>query len=225
MTVKANGKWLNVSEIRFFRSLDVIVFEDDKIKYSLLERTAESLVLEENNENNHFEYISQCTYEFVNPNRIRWFRKANGSRINMPTKESSSYETVLEQDYVKLLPTISKISESSIQLMKYNLVWNNEKQVIEFNKLMDLPLTMGITEAIDLEAMKYLVDKAKILDEEFKLEGMKILLEKLDQTLFVSFFNNNKRGLVMPIKEIDEEKVILYGLPKEPFEIMADRIV
>jgi hypothetical protein len=143
----------------------------------------------------------------------------------MPTKESSSYETVLEQDYVKLLPTISKISESSIQLMKYNLVWNNEKQVIEFNKLLDLPLTMGITEAIDQEAMKYLVDKAKKLDEEFKLEGMKILLEKLEQTLFVSFFNNNKRGLVMPIKEIDEEKVILYGLPKEPFEIMADRIV
>ena len=84
---------------------------------------------------------------------------------------------------------------------------------------------MGITEAIDQEAMKYLVDKAKKLDEEFKLEGMKILLEKLEQTLFVSFFNNNKRGLVMPIKEIDEEKVILYGLPKEPFEIMADRIV
>ena len=53
---------------------------------------------------------------------------------------------------------------------------------------------------------------------------MKILLEKLDQTLFVSFFNNNQRGLVMPIKEIDEDKIVLYGLPKEPFEIIAERI-
>jgi hypothetical protein len=54
MTVKANGKWLNVSGIRFFPGLDVIVFEDDKIKYSLLERTADSLILIENNVRNLF---------------------------------------------------------------------------------------------------------------------------------------------------------------------------
>jgi hypothetical protein len=225
MTVKANGKWLNVSGIRFFPGLDVIVFEDDKIKYSLLERTADSLILIENNVRNLFENVSQCRYEFLDPNRIRWFRKANGHKIIMETKESTTYEAIIEQDYVKLLPTISNISESRIQLLKYNLVWNNERQVIEFNKLFNPPVNGGTKESYEKEAMKSLMENLKNVRDEYMFEGMKILLEKLDQTLFVTFFNNNQRGLVLPIKEIDEEKLILYGLPQEPFEIMAERII
>ena len=222
--MKSIEKWLNVSGIRFFKSLDIIVFHDDNIKYSLLERTNDGLILRENNEQNHFENISQCTYDFVNPNRIRLFRKANGHKIIMETKESTAYETILEQDYVKLLPTISKISESRIQLMKYNFVWNHENQIIEFNKILNPPANAGTQESFEKDAMKSLMENLKNLKDEYKFEGMKILLEKLDQTLFVSFFNNNQRGLVMPIKEIDVDKVVLYGLPKEPFEIIAERI-
>ena len=142
----------------------------------------------------------------------------------METKESTAYETILAQDYVKLLPTNSNISESRIQLMRYNFVWNNEKQVIEFNKILNPPLNAGTQELYEKEAMGSLLENLKHLKNKYKFEGMKILLEKLDQTLFVSFFNNNQRGLVMPIKEIDEDKVVLYGLPKEPFEIIAERI-
>ena len=72
--------------------------------------------------------------------------------------------------------------------------------------------------------MNSLQEDIKNLKDEFRFEDMKILLEKLDQTLLVSIFNNNQRGLVMPIKEIDEDKIVLYGLPKEPFEIIAERI-
>lgn len=222
--MKSIEKWLNVSEIRFFQSLDIIIFHDDIIKYSLLERTNDGLILTENNAQDHYENISHCTWQFVNSNRIRFFRKANGHKIIMGTKESTSYETILEQDYVKLLPTISKISESRIQLMKYNLVWNNEKQVIEFNKILNPSANAGTQESYEKDAMKSLMENLKNLKDEYRFEGMKILLEKLDQTLFVSFFNNNQRGLVMPIKEIDEDKVVLYGLPKEPFEIKAERI-
>ena len=221
--MKSIEKWLNVSEIRFFRSLDIIIFNDD-INYSLLERTNRGLVLTENIVQDHYENLSRCSYEFVNPNRIRLFRKANGHKIIMETKESTAYETILAQDYVKLLPTNSNISESRIQLMRYNFVWNNEKQVIEFNKILNPPLNAGTQELYEKEAMGSLLENLKHLKNKYKFEGMKILLEKLDQTLFVSFFNNNQRGLVMPIKEIDEDKVVLYGLPKEPFEIIAERI-
>lgn len=224
MTLKSNEKWLNVSGIRFFRSIDIIKFHDDIIAYSLLERTNDGLILMENNAQDHYEKISQCTYESVNPNRIRFFRKANGHKIIMETKESTSYETILEQDYVKLLPTISKISESRIQLMKYNFVWNNEKQVIEFNRILNPPANVGVQESYKEEAQNSLQEDIKNQKDEFRFEGMKILLEKLDQTLLVSIFNNNQRGLVMPIKEIDEDKIVLYGLPKEPFEIIAERI-
>ncbi|WP_255420145.1 hypothetical protein [Aquimarina sp. AD1] len=40
----------------------------------------------------------------------------------------------------------------------------------------------------------------------------------------ISFFYNNRRGLVLFIKEIDETKAVLYGLPLEPFDIVAKRI-
>tara|TARA_R110002049_G_scaffold15417_1_gene63026 strand:+ start:2941 stop:3618 length:678 start_codon:yes stop_codon:yes gene_type:complete len=224
MTLKSNEKWLNVSGIRFFPSIDIIKFHDHIIAYSLLDRTYDSLILTENIAPDHYENISQCNYEIVNANRIRLFRKANGHKVIMETKESTSYETILEQDYVKLLPTISKISENRIQLMKYNFVWNNEKQVIEFNRILNAPVNAGIQESYKEDTMKSLQEDIKNLKDEFRFEGMKILLEKLDQTLFVSFFNNNQRGLVMPIKEIDEDKIVLYGLPKEPFEIIAERI-
>ena len=222
--MKSIEKWLNVSEIRFFRSLDIIIFNDDIINYSLLERTNRGLVLTENIVQDHYENLSRCSYEFVNPNRIRLFRKANGHKIIMETKESTAYETILAQDYVKLLPTNSNISESRIQLMRYNFVWNNEKQVIEFNKILNPPLNAGTQELYEKEAMGSLLENLKHLKNKYKFEGMKILLEKLDQTLLVSIFNNNQRGLVMPIKEIDEDKIVLYGLPKEPFEIIAERI-
>jgi hypothetical protein len=49
-------------------------------------------------------------------------------------------------------------------------------------------------------------------------------LEKLDQTLLISIINNNIRGLILPIKEVDDEKMILYGFPEIPYEVRAERI-
>lgn len=204
MSKNTKGKWINVSEGRPFRGLDIIIFKNEKINYSILENTKNNLNLKENKEKNAFENISQLNFEFINPNRIRFYRKGKTHKVISET-ESVTENSSFEQDYVKLIPTISTISESRIQLMKYDFAWNNENQVIEFNRILDKP-------------------EIQEMNKRLNREGMKILLEKLDETLFISIFNNNERGLVMPIKEINENKVVLYGLPIEPFETTAERI-
>ena len=81
----------------------------------------------------------------------------------------------------------------------------NWKLIIEFNKILDKPYIQEMNEKINQE-------------------GHKILLEKLDQTLFVSIINNNIRGLILPIKEVNDTRMILYGFPEKPYEVIAERI-
>lgn len=201
LSTKTDGKWINVSEMRPFRDLDMITFENDKVNYSVLQSTENELNLKEKKVENHSENLSDLKFEFINPNRIRFYRKGKKHTVINET-ESKTEDKIFEHDYVKLIPTESKISESRIQLLKYNFEWNNEKGVIKFNKILDKP-----------EMLK-----------KSGYTGRKILLEKIDDTLLISTFHNNHKGLVLPIKEIDEIKAVLYGLPVEPFETIAERI-
>ena len=205
MTDKFQGKWLNVSEGRPFGYPYFIEFENGIIKHSLLKEISEDLLIPESKEDKFNENISSIIkLETLSPNRIRIFRKGIKHTV-VNDKETKTEDAIFEDDYVKLLPTKSFLSESRIQLMKYDLNWNDEKLTIEFNKILDKP---------------YIQEMNKRLNRE----GMKILLEKLDETLIVSILNDNERGLVTPIKVVDEEKMILYGFPIEPYEVIANRI-
>ncbi|WP_299215240.1 hypothetical protein [uncultured Aquimarina sp.] len=204
MNTKTDGKWINVSEIRFFRDLDIITFENDEIIYSVLENVENEVNLKEKKVENSSKRTADLNFEFINSDRIRFYLK--GEKITLFNETESKTEgQILEQDYVRLAPTVSKISESRIQLLKYNFEWNNEKVMIEFNKILDKPEI--------IETLK-----------KSGYAGRKILLEKIDNTLLISSFYNNHKGLVLLIKEIDETKAILYGLPIEPFETIAKRI-
>jgi hypothetical protein len=204
LSTKIDGKWINASEMRPFRDLDIITFENDKINYSVVESTENELNLKEKKVENRSENLSDLKFEFINPNRIRFYRKGKKRTVINET-ESKTEDKIFEHDYVKLIPTESKISESRIQLLKYSFEWNNEKGVIEFNKILDEPEI--------LEMLK-----------KSGYAGRKILLEKIDDTLLISTYHNNHKGLVLPIKEIDENKAVLYGLPVEPFETIAECI-
>ncbi|SEL09255.1 hypothetical protein SAMN04487910_1693 [Aquimarina amphilecti] len=204
MNTKTDDKWINVSKTRPFRDLDIITFENDRITYSVLENVENQINLKEKEVENSSKKIADLNFEFIDSDRIRFYLK--GKIITMFNKTESKTEgTIFEQDYVRLTPTVSKISESRIQLLKYNFKWNNEQEIIEFNKILDQPKMIKT-----LSKMRY--------------SGRKILLEKIDHTLLISSFYNNRKGLVLLIKEIDETKAVLYGLPQEPFEIVVKRI-
>ncbi|WP_405208029.1 hypothetical protein [Aquimarina sp. LLG6339-5] len=204
MNTKTDGKWINVSEIRPFPSIDIITFGNDRITNAVLENVENEINLKEKEVENSSKNIADLNFQFINPDRIRFYRK--GKKVTLLNEtESKTEDHIFEQDYVRLTPTISKISESRIQLLKYNFEWNNEKIIIEFNKILDPP-----------EMIETL--------NKVRRSRQKTLLEKIDNTLLISFFYNNRRGLVLLIKEIDETKAVLYGLPLEPFEIVAKRI-
>ena len=199
-----DGKWINVSEMRPFRDLDIITFDSDKIHYSVLENTENELNLKQKRIENRSENLSDLKFEFINPNRIRFYRKGKKHTVINGT-ESKTEDKIFEQDYVRLIPTETRISESRIQLLKYHFEWNDENGEIEFNKILDKPEIIELLKKIGYT-------------------GRKILLEKIDDTLLISNYYNNRKGLVLPIKEIDEIKAVLYGLPVEPFEIIIKRI-
>ncbi len=204
LNTKTDGKWINVSEIRPFPSIDIITFGNDRITNAVLENVENEINLKEKEVENSSKNIADLNFQFINPDRIRFYRK--GKKVTLLNEtESKTEDHIFEQDYVRLTPTISKISESRIQLLKYNFEWNNEKIIIEFNKILDPP-----------EMIETL--------NKVRRSRQKTLLEKIDNTLLISFFYNNRRGLVLLIKEIDETKAVLYGLPLEPFEIVAKRI-
>lgn|SRR5690606_26142615 len=205
MADKLHGNWLNVSEGRPLGYPDLIRFNNGTIMHSLLKDNSNNLEIpiiykEECNET----IISFEKIQTITPNRIRIFRK--GIRYSVIDGEESKRENVVfENDYVRLLPTKANISESRIQLCKYEVKWNNENIIFEFNKILDKPYIQEI-------------------NKKLHRKGRIMLLEKLDETLVVSMFSNNQRGLILPIKEVNEEKIILYGFPEEPYEVIGNRI-
>jgi len=208
MKEKFSGKWLNASVARYYYHPDLIEFDADKIKRSILKKSSKDLVITESRDDKFNEKISSLVkIENVEPNRIRIFKKGIEEKV-IVGKESTTSTTrnaIFENDYVRLLPTKSNISESRIQLLKYELKYGKEKLIIEFNNILDKP---------------YIQEMNKKLGQE----GNIILLEKLDETLLISMINGYRRELVLPIKDVNDERMILYGFPEKPYEVTAKRV-
>ena len=57
------------------------------------------------------------------------------------------------------------------------------------------------------------------INKRLNKEGSRIVLEKLNETLFLSLYTDNSLDKLIPIKYVDKQKMILYGFPREPYEI------
>ena len=57
------------------------------------------------------------------------------------------------------------------------------------------------------------------INKRLNKEGSKVVLENLNETLFLSFYSNGHSERLIPIKYVDNKIMILYGFPKEPYEI------
>jgi len=208
MKDKLEGKWLNISAGRYYYYPDLIEFDNENIKRYLIKDFSNNLIITEIREEKFDQKISSLIkIDTIEPNRIRIFNKGIKSNVivgEKTTTTTTDKKAVLETDYVKLIPTISNLTENRIQLLKYELKWNDEKLKIEFNKILDKPYIQEMNKKINRE-------------------GNKILLEKLDQTLLVSMIDNNKRRLILPIKDINDTRMILYGFPEKPYEVEAVR--
>lgn len=148
------------------------------------------------------ERLSETKIELINANRIRFFQKGIVHKI-LRNNESITSDQIFKVDYELIKPTKTILTKEEIEKLEFSAEWKNEKIHFIFNKGLDSQLIQ--------ETNKWL-----------KREKRKLFLEKLKDTYFVAIYNNGERETLIPIREIDNRKVTLYGFPKEPYEIIGN---
>ena len=188
--------WLFIKTPDHYGNPEIIQIDEDIIDYFDVEKSDEICLMKNENRN---EKLSETEHKFINQNRIRFFR--NGKIYKVLSDEKSITENcIFENDYEKLNATETELTESEIQNLNFEFNWNGEKMNVKFNEVLNSPVVQEINKRLNKE-------------------GSRIVLGKLNKTLFVSLYTDNYLDKLIPIKYVDKQKMILYGFPKEPYEI------
>lgn len=126
----------------------------------------------------------------------------NEDRIKIKSQEKDK-NSLNETEYVRLKKTKTTLSPEEIQNLSFKFNWNDENFKVIFNKELGSPQVLKIMEKDELS---------------------KIRLEKIDSTYFISILQSGKRKTIFPIKEVSNDRIILYGTPRKPYEIVGKKI-
>ncbi|MBT2163651.1 hypothetical protein [Zobellia barbeyronii] len=196
---KFQGTWLMIKDAYTYCYPEFIKFENDQVLYYGLLEKAKNGILEM--KPNRTEKLSETKYEFVADNRIRIYKIGKTVTVISET-ESISEETEFATDYERIEPTKTNLTDKEIQKVDFNADWNGEKILIVFNKNLDSPTIQKI-------------------NKRLKKEGEKLVLENLQETYFASIYGDGERRTLIGIREINNEKAVLFGFPEKPYEIIA----
>ncbi|MDV7140803.1 hypothetical protein R3X28_18060 [Maribacter sp. TH_r10] len=195
-----NGTWLKIKTGDDYCPPEFIEFNNDQIIHFELELKGGNELSKVQTE--WSEKLSESKYKFVNDNRIRIFRMGKTYSVLSET-ESKTENIEFATDYERIEPTKTKLESEKIEMLEFRAEWKNEKIPLKFNKILDSPVIQE-------------------LNKRMKRNGRKLILENLQGTYFASIFENNERETLIGIKEIDEQKAILFGFPEKPYEIKAE---
>ena len=188
--------WLYIKTPDDYGKSEIIQIEEDIIQYFVVEKNDEICLINSEYRN---EKLSETEHKFINQNRIRFFRNGKIHKF-YSDEEYTTEDCIFENDYEKLIATETQLTETEIQNVKFKFNWNGEKMNLRFNEVLDSPSMQEVNKRLNKE-------------------GSKIVLEKLNETLFVSLYIDNCLDKLIPIKYVDKQKMILCGFPTEPFEI------
>jgi polynucleotide 5'-kinase involved in rRNA processing len=188
--------WLFIKTPDQYGNSEIIQIDEDIIECFFVEKIDEICLIKNGNRN---EKLSETEHKFINQNLIRFFRNGKVSKV-LSAEKSINEDCIFENDYEKLNVTETELTETEIQNLNFEFNWNGEKMNIKFNEVLDSPFIQEINKRLNKE-------------------GSRIVLEKLNETLFLSLYNDNYLDRLIPIKYVDKQMMILYGFPKEPFEI------
>ncbi len=194
-----NGTWLMVKTGDDYGPPEFIEFKNDQIIHFDLEKKSGDKLVKKTSEWN--EKLIESKYEFINDNRIRIYRMGKTHTV-ISEAESKIEDTEYGIDYERITPTETELTANKIQKLEFKAEWNNEKIPFVFNTELDSK-------------------SIKEINNELNREGQKLVLENLQGTYFASVYDNGKRRTLIGIKEITEEKAILYGFPEIPYQIIA----
>jgi hypothetical protein len=197
---KIKGTWLMIKSGDDYSKPELIEFETNKVLY--FEVTDES-----NNGNlkkikTRTENLSETKIELINANRIRFYREGKLHKVFSET-ESITEDKIFEVDYERIEPTKTELTKNQIEKLQFIVEWNERKIPFVFNKELDSPIIQEINKKINRE-------------------GRKLILENLDGTYFGAIYEDRNREILIPIREINEKTIVVYGFPKEPYEIIGN---
>ena len=195
-----SGTWLMIKDGHTYADPMFIEFENDEISHYEISKKSENGILEKKLV--YSEKFSVTKNEFVNENRIRLYRMGKTHTVISET-ESKTEDTEFTIDYERIEPTKTDLTKTEIEESEFNVEWNNEKIRFVFNKDLSSPTIQEI-------------------NKRRKREGRKLVLEKLNETYFGAIYDNGTRETLIPIREINAEKITLYGFPKKPYEITTN---
>ncbi|RXG18403.1 hypothetical protein DSM03_1011086 [Leeuwenhoekiella aestuarii] len=195
-----NGTWLKIKTGADYCRPEFIEFSKDQIIHFKLELKSGNELLKVRTK--WSEKLSEYKYEFVNDNRIRILRMGKTHTVLSET-ESKTEDTEFATDYERIEPTKTELESEKIETLEFKAEWSNEKIPLKFNEILDSPVIQEI-------------------NKRMKRSGRKLILENFQGTYFASIFDNDERDKLIGIKEIDEEKAILFGFPEKPYEIKAE---
>jgi hypothetical protein len=188
--------WLFIKTPDHYGNSEIIQIDEDIIDYFVVKKIDKICLIKNGNRN---EKLSGIEHKFINQNRIRFFRNGKNYKV-LSDEKSITEDCIFDNDYEKLKATETELTETEIQNLKFEFNWNGEKMNLKFNEVLDSPFMQEI-------------------NKRMNKEGSRILLEKLDETLFLSLYTDNYLDKLIPIRYVDRQKMILYGFPKEPYEI------
>jgi len=195
-----NGTWLKIKTGGDYCRPEFIEFTSDQIIHFEIELKSGNELSKVQTE--WSEKLSESKYEFINNNRIRIFRMGKTHTVLSET-ESITEDTEFATEYERIEPTETELDSEKIERLEFKANWNNETVPLRFNKFLNSPII-------------------KEMNKKMNSKGRKLVLERFQRTYFASIFNNDVREKLIGIKEIDEEKAILFGFPKKPYEIKAE---
>lgn len=111
-------------------------------------------------------------------------------------------KVIMELDFVPLLPTKTELSKAEIENLRFEFQPREGKATSKliFNE-----------ELMDIETLSQLPHK----------EGRKMILEKLDDTYFITFYDLGSRGATLPISEVSKKLLKFYCVPTPSGEVVA----
>lgn len=195
-----NGIWLEIKGAHDYGKPRFIKFENDsRVYYTLSDTVGNPELVKE-------PYLAQVPVkiEVISDDRLRFFEKGRKTSF-YNDRSSKSEEIVVQKDYQRLLPTETLLSDEEVAALNYTFTWKSKNINVVFNEIIDIPFIQE-------------------MNKRLGKEGSKFLLERFEDTLFLSFYSNGYRDNIFPIKAVNEDVIVVYGFPEESYEVTGSII-
>ncbi|HEY9184658.1 MAG TPA: hypothetical protein VIM94_04980 [Salegentibacter sp.] len=173
------GKWIISGNKSFgaFPGIHLMQVREDSLLHYNFDQFIAKTSYKTENKKLKIDTLAFADYSFKNPNRLSIYSE----RLENPI------------DYIRLVPTKTKLGVEEIKKNKYNLERGGRNFKIDFQNHPDNKIVHSY-------------------------------LKKIDKTYFLVIYRHGDIVTAVPLEEITEDNLFLYGFPDKPNKIVARAI-